>query len=76
MTVSLGSTGKCLPESNEHLKMRSIASTRLEHDRPAVTDALKSTVYDRIADVLLTIQTSPVPRSNCKLEHYHPIFEK
>ncbi|WP_233562816.1 hypothetical protein [Haloarcula sp. Atlit-120R] len=50
----LATTGECPGESDEHLKMKSIAYARLEHDFPDATVELESGVGDRIADVLVT----------------------
>jgi len=50
----LETSGECPGESDEHLKMKSIAYARLEYDFPDATIELESSVSDRIADVLLT----------------------
>lgn len=53
--------GECPGESDEHLKMKSIAYARLEHDFPDATVALESSVGNRIADVLLTFDDPRPP---------------
>jgi hypothetical protein len=41
--------------SDDLLKLKSIASTRLEHDSPTVAGALESSVGDWLSDELLTV---------------------
>ena len=50
----LGKAGKCPGESDQHLKMKSIAYARLENDFPDARIELESGVGDRIADVLVS----------------------
>lgn len=56
----LEQTGACPGESDEHLKMKSIAYERLQHEFPDARIELEGTVGDRYADVLLTFDE---PRS-------------
>jgi len=60
----LGSAGECPGESDEHLKMKSIAYARLEHDFPEETVELESGVDGRIADVLLSFNEPQAPYGN------------
>jgi hypothetical protein len=55
--ADLVDTGECPGESDEHMKMKSIAYARLEHDFPDATVELESGIDGRIADVLLTFDT-------------------
>ncbi|MCL9812611.1 hypothetical protein [Natranaeroarchaeum aerophilus] len=50
----IGKTGKCPGESDQHLKMKSIAYARLDNDFSEATLELESGIGDRVADVLLT----------------------
>ncbi|WP_241431075.1 competence protein CoiA family protein [Natrinema pallidum] len=60
----LGNAAKCPGESDEHLKMKSIAYARLEHDFPDATVELESGVDGRIADVLLNFDEPCAPYGN------------
>ncbi|WP_239640987.1 hypothetical protein [Natrialba taiwanensis] len=60
----LGNAVKCPGESDEHLKMKSIAYARLEHDFPDATVELESGVDERIADVLLSFDEPCAPYGN------------
>lgn len=59
--ADLETTGECPGESDEHLKMKSIAYARLEHDFPDASVELESGVGDRIADVLLAFDEPRAP---------------
>lgn len=54
----------CPGESDEHLKMKSIAFARLEFDFPDATVELESSVDNRIADVLVTFDDPREPYGN------------
>lgn len=59
--ADLVNVGECPGESDEHMKMKSIAYARLEHDFPDATVELESGIDGRIADVLLTFDTPREP---------------
>lgn len=59
--ADLGKAGECPGESDEHMKMKSIAYARLDHDFPDATVELESGIDGRIADVILTFDTPRKP---------------
>ncbi|WP_229109779.1 competence protein CoiA family protein [Halapricum desulfuricans] len=57
----IGKTGKCPGESDQHLRMKSIAYSRLTEDFQNGTLELESRLGDRIADVLLSLDEPRYP---------------